>query len=153
MRLFISPLKKAAAALAAFLPQPSIGGIAVVLKSILHQAFDQYVFDRVNDILLTAGTADAKYGKAATEVRNTLSQLMELAHKLEGQHPELFDLIMDFESGLAAEIAYRQGLRGSGTVRREFSSFIQEQYDFSEKPALPADGNVNASVRQADNAE
>ncbi|CUH96825.1 hypothetical protein P22_2936 [Propionispora sp. 2/2-37] len=110
-----------------------------MLKNILTQAFDQYVFDRVNDILLTAGTADAKYGKAVSDVRATLTQLMNLAWELKAQHPELLDLVMDyetftaFESGLAAEIAYRQGLQDQNRIRQEFSAFIQEELTVAEK--------------------
>lgn len=115
-----------------------------MLISILNQAFDQYVFDRVNDLLLTAGTADEKYGKALTESRDKLTQLMELAQELREQHPELLDLVMDFEafaifeSGLAAEITYRQGLKDSNTIRREFGAFLQS--DCREKSDPPGSG-------------
>jgi hypothetical protein len=111
----------------------------VVLENILNQAFDQYIFDRVDDILRIAGTTDIKYSKAAKEVHNTLAKLMVLATELKAHHPELLHLVMDFEavtvieSGLAAEIAYRQGMRDSSSVRQKFITFIQEQYDCREK--------------------
>jgi hypothetical protein len=34
---------------------------------------------------------------------------------------------MDFESALAAEIVYREGLRDCCRVRQEFSAFIMEK--------------------------
>lgn len=104
-----------------------------MLKNILNQAFEQYVFDRVDNILSVAGVTDAKYRKAVKEVGSVLSQLMAIARELEGQQPELLRLVMEFEaaasleSGLAAEIVYREGMRDSGSVRQEFVTFIQKE--------------------------
>jgi hypothetical protein len=104
-----------------------------VLKSILNKAFDQYVFDRVDTIFNTTAADDAKYYKAVTEVDSILSQLMIIARELEEQRPELIRLVRDMESattlesGLAAEIAYREGMRDNHSVRREFVEFIRKQ--------------------------
>jgi hypothetical protein len=104
-----------------------------VLKSILNKAFDQYVFDRVDNILSTARNANVKYSKTVKEVDYVLSQLMVIAKELEEQRPELLCLVMDFESatglesGFAAEIAYREGIRDSLRMRQEFITLIRKQ--------------------------
>ncbi|QDR82182.1 hypothetical protein [Sporomusa termitida] len=105
-----------------------------MLTRLLSQAFDQYVFTRVDQILNLAGTQDAGYSKTAAEVSAALDKLLVLARALKAQQPEMTGLVMDFEawaaleSGQAAEIAYRQGLRDSSQVRREFMTCLQ-QYD------------------------
>lgn len=104
-----------------------------MLNRILTQAFDQYIFDKVDKTLSIAGAANASYAKAVKEISSVLSQLMALAGELEAQQPELLRLVMEFEaaatleSGMAAEIAYREGLRDSGSVRQEFAAFIEKQ--------------------------
>ncbi|QDR78919.1 hypothetical protein [Sporomusa termitida] len=106
-----------------------------MLKGMLHAAFDQYVFTRVDNILNLAGTNDPGYTKTGGEVSAALDRVLALARALKAQHPELLDLVMDFEaltaleSGQAAEIAYRQGLRDSSQIRQEFMTFLQQQYD------------------------
>ena len=103
-----------------------------MLKRILNQTFEQYVFDRVDNILSTAGETDAEYAKAVKAAETVLSQLMTIAIELEAQQPELLRLVMEFEaaatfeSGLAAEIAYREGMRDCRGLRREFLAFIRE---------------------------
>ncbi len=103
-----------------------------MLHSVLNQAFEQYVFDRVNDILSLAGITDEKYKKAVKESDSVLSQLMELARSLEAQQPKLLLLIMEYEAvttleaGLAAEIIYREGLRDSCSLRQEFAALMQQ---------------------------
>ncbi|WP_144351031.1 hypothetical protein [Sporomusa termitida] len=105
----------------------------VMLNRILDQAFDHYVFTRVDQILNLAGTNDAGYSKTAREVSAALDQLLALGRALKAQHPELTGLVMDFEaltaleSGQAAEIAYRQGLRDSSQLRQAFMTFLQQQ--------------------------
>ncbi|SEP13075.1 hypothetical protein [Propionispora vibrioides] len=103
-----------------------------MLHSVLKQAFEQYVFDRVSDILSLASVTDAKYKKAVKESDAVLSQLMELARSLEAQQPELLLLIMEYEAvttleaGLAAEIIYREGFRDSCSLRQEFAALMQQ---------------------------
>lgn len=102
-----------------------------MLNSIFDRAFEQYVFDRVDNILVIAGVADAKYKKALKESDFILSQLMEIAREQKEQHPELLQLVMAYEtaiaseSGLAAEIAYREGIRDGYSVRQELTAFMQ----------------------------
>jgi hypothetical protein len=97
-----------------------------VINRSLDQAFEQYVFDRVDTILRRAGAADARYGQAVQQGAAVLAQLMAIADELEEQQPELLRLVLEFESattlesGLAAEIAYREGLRDSYYMRRDF---------------------------------
>lgn len=104
-----------------------------MLNSIFNQAFEQYVFDRVDNILVIAGVADAKYKKVVKESDSVLSQLMEIAHEMEAQQPELLLLLMAYEaattieSGLAAEIVYREGIRDSYSVRQELATFMHKQ--------------------------
>ncbi|QDR79217.1 hypothetical protein SPTER_04850 [Sporomusa termitida] len=101
-----------------------------MLKRLLSQAFDQYVFTRVDHILNQAGINDAGYRKTSREVSAALDRLLVVAPVLKAQQPELTGLVMDFEawaaveSGQAAEIAYRQGLRDSSHVRREFMTCL-----------------------------
>ncbi|WP_144352001.1 hypothetical protein [Sporomusa termitida] len=107
----------------------------VMLKGLLSEAFDQYVFDRVDHILNLADANDAGYSKTAREVSAALDRLLVLARALKAEHPELTGLVMDFEaltaleSGQAAEISYKQGLRDSSHIHREFMTFLQQQYD------------------------
>lgn len=111
-----------------------------MFSSILNQAFNEYVFDRVGNILSVAGVADEKYRKTVKEADSILSQLMESARELEAQHPELLRLVMAYEaattleSGLAAEIVYREGLRDSCGVRQEFANFMQKQMQGYQYP-------------------
>jgi len=104
-----------------------------VFNSILNQAFEQYVFGRVDNILITAGVTDAKYRKVVKEADSVLTQLMEIARELEAQHPELRRLVMEYEaatileSGLAVEIIYREGIRDSCSIRQEFTTFMQKK--------------------------
>ncbi|QDR79880.1 hypothetical protein [Sporomusa termitida] len=113
--------------------QTSRGG----LKEMLNQAFDQYIFTRVDHILNLAATQDAGYNRTASEVSAALDRLLELARALKAEQPEMTGLVMDFEawaaleSGQTAEIAYRQGLRDSSRVRQEFMTFLQQQEDGS----------------------
>ncbi|QDR81147.1 hypothetical protein [Sporomusa termitida] len=102
----------------------------VEFQRLLHEAFDQYVFTRVDHILRLAGTNDAGYRKTAAEVSAALDRLLALARALKDQQPEMTGLVMDFEawaaleSGQAAEIAYRQGLRDSSQVRQAFMALL-----------------------------
>lgn len=104
-----------------------------MFNSILNQAFEQYVIDRVDNILSIAGVADAKYRKVVKEADSVLTQLMVIAGELEAQQPELLRLVMAYEaattieSGLAAEIVYREGIRDSCSIRQEFVNFMQQQ--------------------------
>ena len=104
-----------------------------MLKSILNEAFNQYIFIRVDSILKLAGTTDAGYSKTVSNVRNTLDRLLALAWELEGQVPELLELVMDFESftalesGQSAEITYKQGLRDFSHIQQEFMTFLQQE--------------------------
>ncbi|QDR79948.1 hypothetical protein SPTER_12520 [Sporomusa termitida] len=104
-----------------------------MLTRTLTQAFDQYIFTRVDHILNRAGTNDAGYSKTAREVSAALDRLLVLARALKAEQPEMTGLVMDFEawaaleSGQAAEIAYRQGLKDSSQVRQELMTFLQQQ--------------------------
>lgn len=107
-----------------------------MLNSILNQAFEQYVMDRVDNILSIAGVADANYRKVVREGESALSQLMKIARELEAQQPELLRLVMEYEaatsheSGLAAEIVYQEGIRDSCSVCQEFATFMQKKMEF-----------------------
>ena len=104
-----------------------------MFNSILNQAFEQYVLDRVDNILIIAGVTDAKYRKVVKAADSVLSQLMKIACELEAQQPELLRLVMEYEaattieSGLTAEIVYREGIRDSLSIRQEFTAFMQKQ--------------------------
>lgn len=103
-----------------------------MLKQSLNQAFDQYVADRVDTILSLAVITDSNYSKFSKEANTTLEQLLQIVKELEPERPELIRLVMDFEafsaveSGLAAEIAYKQGMRDIAGIRQEFLAFLQE---------------------------
>ncbi|HWR06522.1 hypothetical protein [Sporomusa sp.] len=105
----------------------------LMLQSILNEAFNQYIFTRVDNILKLAGTNDDGYSKTVSKVGATLDRLLALAGELEAQYPELLELVMDFESytalesGQSAEIAYKQGLRDSGYIHQEFMTFLQQR--------------------------
>ncbi|QDR79275.1 hypothetical protein [Sporomusa termitida] len=105
----------------------------VGLKRLLNQVFDQYIAARVEQILLRAGTQDADYRETGEKVSAALGQLLALSRKLKDRQPEMTGLVMDFEtwttleSGQAAEIAYRQGLRDSSEVCRELMAFLQQR--------------------------
>ncbi|QDR79559.1 hypothetical protein [Sporomusa termitida] len=105
----------------------------LILQSILNEAFNQYIFTRVDNILKLAGTNDAGYSKTVSKVGAILERLLALAGELEGQYPELLELVMDFESftalesGQSAEIAYKQGLRDIGYIHQEFMAFLQQR--------------------------
>ena len=104
-----------------------------MFNRILNQAFEQYVIDRVDNILSIAGVADAKYRKVVKEADSVLTQLMVIAGELEAQQPELLRLVTAYEaattieSGLAAEIVYQEGIRDSCSIRQEFVNFMQQQ--------------------------
>ena len=112
-----------------------------MLNRILNQALDQYVFDRVDQILRIAGAADEEYMKAANGAETALSQLMTMARKLEAQHPELIRLVTDyeaaanFESSLATEIVNREGIRDSCGIRQEFGAFMQQPAQGYHEPS------------------
>ncbi|MCM0756970.1 MULTISPECIES: hypothetical protein [Sporomusa] len=105
----------------------------LMLQSILNEAFNQYIFNRVENILKLAETNDADYSKTVHEVRGLLSRMLKLAGKLKDQYPELIDLVMELESytalesGQSADIAYKQGLRDSGYIHQEFMTFLQQR--------------------------
>lgn len=102
------------------------------LKGMANQAFDQYIITRVEDILTLAGTEDAGYSRTVREVGAALDRLLGLARVLKSQYPQMTGFVMDFEaltsleSGQSAKIAYRQGLRDSRRLRREFMTFLQQ---------------------------
>ncbi|QDR82738.1 hypothetical protein [Sporomusa termitida] len=105
----------------------------LMLQSILNETFNQYIFTRVDNILKLAGTNDAGYSKTVSKVGAILDRLLALAGELEGQYPELLELVMDFESftalesGQSAEIAYKQGLRDCSQIHQEFMTFLQQR--------------------------
>ncbi len=105
----------------------------LMLQSILTEAFNQYVFVRVDNILKQAGTNDARYSKTVSQGGATLDRLLALARELEGPYPELLELVMDYESftaleaGQSAEIAYKQGLRDCSHIHQEFMTFLQQR--------------------------
>lgn len=104
-----------------------------MLNRILNQALDQYVLDRVDQILRIAGAADAEYRKAVKEADTVLSQLLTIAHDLETQNPELLRLVREYESAtslescLATEIIYREGIRDSCSIGQELGTLMQKQ--------------------------
>ncbi len=105
----------------------------LMLQSILNEAFNQYIFTRVDNILKQAETNDADYRETVSKVGSLLTRLLKLAGKLEAQYPELIGLVMELESytalesGQSAEIAYKQGLRDSGYIHKEFMAFQQQR--------------------------
>ena len=105
----------------------------LMLQSILTEAFNQYIFNRVENILKLAQTNDADYRKTVDEVSGLLNRMLKLAGKLEAQYPELIELVMELESyaalesGQSADIAYKQGLRDSGYIHQEFMTFLQQR--------------------------
>ncbi|SDF67107.1 hypothetical protein [Sporomusa acidovorans] len=107
-----------------------------MFNSILDQAFEQYVLDRVDDILSIAGVADVKYRQVMKEAGSVLAKLVEIARELEEQRPELLQLVMKYEaattmeSGLATEIVYREGVRDSCRIRQEVADFMQKQIHY-----------------------
>ena len=104
-----------------------------MLQSILTEAFNQYIFVRVDNILKLAGTNDARYSKTLSQGGATLDRLLALGRELSDQVPELLQLVMDYESytalesGQSAEIAYKQGLRDCGYIHHEFITFLQQR--------------------------
>ena len=105
----------------------------LMLPSILTEAFNQYIFNRVENILKLAQTNDADYRKTVHEVSGLLNRMLKLVGKLKDQYPELIDLVMELESytalesGQSADIAYKQGLRDSGYIHQEFMTFLQQR--------------------------
>ncbi|QDR80705.1 hypothetical protein [Sporomusa termitida] len=105
----------------------------LMLRSILTETFNQYIFVRVDNILKLAGTNDAGYSKTVSKVGATLDRLLALAGELKDQYPELQELVMDYESftalesGQSAEIAYKQGLRDCSHIQQEFMTFLQQR--------------------------
>ncbi|QDR79549.1 hypothetical protein [Sporomusa termitida] len=65
----------------------------LMLQSILNEAFNQYIFTRVDNILKLAGTNDAGYSKTVSKVGAILDRLLALAGELESQYPELLELV------------------------------------------------------------
>ena len=115
-------------------PQPGAApDDRLMLQSILTEAFNQYIFNRVETILKLAQTNDADYRKTVHEVSGLMNRMLKLAGKLEAQYPELIELVMELESytalesGQSADIAYKQGLRDSGYIHQEFMSFLQQR--------------------------
>jgi hypothetical protein len=105
----------------------------LMLQSILNETFNQYIFVRVDSILKLAGTNDAGYNKTVSKAGATLDRLLAVARELEGQYPELLELVMDYESftalesGQSAEIAYKQGLRDCSHIHQEIMTFLQQR--------------------------
>lgn len=117
--------------------EPQLSGPAqddrLMLQSILNEAFNQYIFTRVDNILKLAETNDADYSETVNKVSGLLNRLLKLAGKLKEQYPELIELVMELESyialesGQSAEIAYKQGLQDSGYIHKEFMTFQQQR--------------------------
>ena len=105
----------------------------LMLQSILTEAYNQYIFVRVDNILKLASTNDVHYSKTVSQGSATLDRLLALARELEDQVPELLQLVMDYESytalesGQSAEIAYKQGLRDCSHIHQEFMTFLQQR--------------------------
>ncbi len=116
-------------------PQPPGTGPEdrLMLQGILSEAFNEYIFVRVDNILKLAGTNDAGYSKTISKAGAILDRLLTLARELEGQYPELLELVMDYESftalesGQSAEIAYKQGLRDCSHIHLEIMTFLQQR--------------------------
>ena len=102
----------------------------LLLQSIFNEAFNQYIFARVDSIIKLAGTQDAGYSKTISKAGATLDRLLALARELAGPYPELMELVMDYESftalesGQLAEIVYKQGLRDCS---QEIMTFLQQR--------------------------
>ncbi len=105
----------------------------LMLQGILSEAFNEYIFVRVDNILKLAGTNDAGYSKTISKAGAILDRLLALARELEGPYPELLELVMDYESftalesGQSAEIAYKQGLRDCSHIHQEIMTFLQQR--------------------------
>ncbi len=116
-------------------PQPPGTGPEdrLMLQGILSEAFNEYIFVRVDNILKLAGTNDAGYSKTVSKAGVILDRLLALARELEGQYPALLELVMDYESytalesGQSAEIAYKQGLRDCSHIHQEIMTFLQQR--------------------------
>ena len=91
-------------------PQPPGTGPEdrLMLQGILSEAFNEYIFVRVDNILKLAGTNDAGYSKTISKAGAILDRLLTLARELEGQYPELLELVMDYESFTALAISTRR---------------------------------------------
>ena len=101
-----------------------------MLKQCLRQAMEQYLVARTENLHETAAIADSQFAAGVRQAEAALDKLLRLARELEREQPQLIRLVVDYESAAAGQywlgvrIAYREGLRDSGRVRRNFAAFL-----------------------------
>jgi len=99
-----------------------------MFKSSLYKAFNDYVFERMDDVLDRADQLDKDCMHYDEEFYKMQSSLLEMSRQLKNE--ELHSLanklepIVNMERGLSAELAYKEGLRDSYRIQREVSKFI-----------------------------
>lgn len=95
-------------------------------KTALEKAFDQFLYERSEEIILTVLPKNPGYNKAHTDFYLAFESLRTATKET----PELFRLMLALEIAAGAmamyrsEVAYKEGLRDGQLIQQEFASLI-----------------------------
>jgi hypothetical protein len=111
-----------------------------MFKSSLYKAFNDYVFERMDDVLDRADKLDKDCMHYNKEFYRMQSRLLELSEKLKNE--ELCSLVtkleplVNLERSLSAEVAYKEGLRDSYRIQKEVSKFLANPRVAAKRKAM-----------------
>jgi len=99
-----------------------------MFKSSLYKAFNDYVFDRMDDVLDRADKRDKDCMHFNEEFYKMQRRLVEISRQLKNEElrslANKLESLVNMERGLSAEWAYKEGLRDSYRIQREVSKFL-----------------------------
>jgi len=99
-----------------------------MFKRSLYKAFNDYVFERMDDVLDRADKLDKDCRHYDEEFYKMQSRLLEISRQLKNEElrslANKLEPIVNMERGLSAELAYKEGLRDSYRLQREVSKFL-----------------------------
>lgn len=93
---------------------------------------EAYLVARTENIHETTCVADSQFAAGVRQAEAALDRMLRLARELEQERPELVNRVVDYEAAaagqywLGARIAYREGLRDRGRLRRQLRELLQE---------------------------
>jgi len=111
-----------------------------MFKRSLYKAFNDYVFERMDDVLDRADKLDKDCMHYNEEFYRMQSRLLELSENLKNE--ELCSLVtkleplVNLERSLSAEVAYKEGLRDSYRIQKEVSKFLANPRVAAKRKAM-----------------
>ena len=99
-----------------------------MFKSSLYKAFNDYVFERMDDVLDRADKRDKDCMHFNEEFYKMQRRLVEISRQLKNEElrsiANKLEPVVNMERSLSVALAYKEGLRDSYRIQREVLKFL-----------------------------